>query len=102
MENKAEQNTEHMLQIRHLTKFYGMNKTEAFRLAERGEGKSSIYEKTGVTLGLWDVNFEVRKGEIFVIIGLSGCGKSTLVRMINLLHRPTREKRSLWYFRILG
>lgn len=89
MENKAEQNTEHMLQIRHLTKFYGMNKTEAFRLAERGEGKSSIYEKTGVTLGLWDVNFEVRKGEIFVIIGLSGCGKSTLVRMINLLHRPT-------------
>jgi len=32
-----------------------------------------------------DVSFEVKRGEIFVIMGLSGSGKSTIVRMLNRL-----------------
>ncbi len=33
-----------------------------------------------------DINFDVLKGEIFVILGGSGCGKSTLLKhMIGLL-----------------
>ncbi|MEE9276331.1 MAG: ABC transporter ATP-binding protein [bacterium] len=39
---------------------------------------------------LQDVNFDVRKGEIFVILGGSGSGKSTLLRHIIGLLRPTR------------
>ncbi len=39
-----------------------------------------------------DVSLEIRKGEIFGIIGFSGAGKSTLVRCINLLERPTEGK----------
>lgn len=35
------------------------------------------------------VNLEIKKGEIFGIIGYSGAGKSTLIRMLNLLERPT-------------
>ena len=35
-----------------------------------------------------DVNFEVRRGEIFALIGGSGSGKSTLLREMILLHRP--------------
>jgi phospholipid/cholesterol/gamma-HCH transport system ATP-binding protein len=35
-----------------------------------------------------DVSFEVRKGEIFVILGGSGCGKSTLLRHLVGLDRP--------------
>src|SRR5699024_9078277 len=34
-------------------------------------------------------NFEVKQGEVFVIMGLSGSGKSTLVRMLNRLIEPT-------------
>ena len=30
-----------------------------------------------------DASFEVRRGEIFVVMGLSGSGKSTLIRMLN-------------------
>ncbi len=36
-----------------------------------------------------DVNFSVKQGEIYGIIGLSGAGKSTLVRCLNRLEEPT-------------
>ena len=43
-------------------------------------------------VALSDINLEIKKGEIFGIIGLSGAGKSTLVRTINLLERPTEGR----------
>ncbi|PKL86182.1 MAG: polyamine ABC transporter ATP-binding protein [Ignavibacteriae bacterium HGW-Ignavibacteriae-1] len=38
---------------------------------------------------LEDVNFKIRRGEIFVIVGGSGCGKSTLLRQLIGLEVPT-------------
>lgn len=35
------------------------------------------------------VNFEVRRGEVFVILGGSGCGKSTLLKTMIGLYAPT-------------
>ena len=43
----------------------------------------------GPVKALDDINLEIRRGEIFGIIGLSGAGKSTLVRCINMLEIPT-------------
>jgi phospholipid/cholesterol/gamma-HCH transport system ATP-binding protein len=37
-----------------------------------------------------DLNFTVRRGEIFIIMGGSGCGKSTLLRCLIGLMQPTR------------
>lgn len=37
---------------------------------------------------LQDLNFSVRKGEVFVILGGSGCGKSTLLKQMIGLFRP--------------
>lgn len=39
---------------------------------------------------LKDINFEVKPGEIFVILGGSGCGKSTLLKHMISLHEPTK------------
>lgn len=44
------------------------------------ENLSKFYGDTQI---LFDVNLEVKKGEIFAIVGHSGAGKSTLLRCIN-------------------
>lgn len=36
-----------------------------------------------------NVSFDVRRGEVFVILGGSGCGKSTLLKLMIGLRRPT-------------
>jgi phospholipid/cholesterol/gamma-HCH transport system ATP-binding protein len=51
----------------------------------------------GETTVLTDVTFQVRRGEIFFIVGGSGCGKTTLLRCLFGLNRP--EKGSV---RLLG
>lgn len=63
---------ENIIEIQHLSKLFGT-------------GESQV-------AALQDVSLEVRKGEIFGIIGLSGAGKSTLVRCMNLLERPDEGK----------
>src|SRR5699024_461129 len=48
-----------------------------------------IFEKTGQTLGLSNISFDVYDGELLVIMGLSGSGKSTLIRCLNRLIEPS-------------
>ena len=43
----------------------------------------------GDTEVLKDVNIEVKKGSVVVVLGPSGSGKSTMLRCINLLETPT-------------
>ena len=50
---------------------------------------TSCARKTGSTIALRDVSFDVWPGEVFVVMGLSGSGKSTLVRCITRLIEPT-------------
>ena len=56
----------------------------------RLENVSKEFESKGEkVLAVRHVNLEIKKGEIYGIIGFSGAGKSTLVRCINLLEVPT-------------
>ncbi|MBE6470797.1 MAG: amino acid ABC transporter ATP-binding protein [Coriobacteriaceae bacterium] len=43
----------------------------------------------GDNVVLRDVNIEIEKGEVVVVLGPSGSGKSTMLRCINLLEKPT-------------
>ncbi|WP_406729710.1 glycine betaine/L-proline ABC transporter ATP-binding protein [Streptomyces sp. GD-15H] len=50
---------------------------------------AGLRSRTGCTAAVRDVSFDVRKGEVFVVMGLSGSGKSTLVRCLTRLIEPT-------------
>ncbi len=78
-----------IIRVEHVSKLYGPNRTEAVRMMEAGATKDEVYQKLGCTVALWDVNLEIPRGKIFVIIGLSGSGKSTMVRCFNRLNRPS-------------
>ncbi len=80
-----------MIEVRNLTKVFGEGRAadEAVRLAGEGLGRSEIQRRTGATLAVHDVSFDIADGELFVIMGLSGSGKSTLVRLLNRLIEPT-------------
>ncbi|MGW7415554.1 quaternary amine ABC transporter ATP-binding protein [Streptomyces sp. NPDC054863] len=54
-----------------------------------GLSVAELRERTGCTAAVRDVSFDVRKGEVFVVMGLSGSGKSTLVRCLTRLIEPT-------------
>jgi glycine betaine/proline transport system ATP-binding protein len=60
-------------------------------LLPRGE----LREKTGCVVAVRDVSFEVRPGEVFVVMGLSGSGKSTLVRTLIRLIEPSAGRIEL-------
>ena len=94
-ENKPSENSSGMknpktvLEIKNVSKLYGLNKGDAIKLLKKGASKEEVLKKTGVSVALWDASFDVKEGEIFVLIGLSGSGKSTMVRCLNRLNKPS-------------
>ncbi|OEU72489.1 MAG: glycine betaine/L-proline ABC transporter ATP-binding protein [Desulfuromonadales bacterium C00003093] len=77
------------IEVNNLYKIFGPHPQKALSMLEQGLDKEAIFEKIETTVGVQDASFEIRTGEIFVIMGLSGSGKSTMVRMLNRLIEPT-------------
>jgi glycine betaine/proline transport system ATP-binding protein len=77
------------VEIKHLTKIFGKRPKAALKMVKQNKSKNEIVEKTGSTVGVYDINMSIEEGEIFVIMGLSGSGKSTLIRLLNRLIEPT-------------
>ncbi|MBD1381354.1 glycine betaine/L-proline ABC transporter ATP-binding protein ProV [Metabacillus arenae] len=77
------------IKVDHVSKIFGKNPQKGIQLLKNGKTKAEILEETGMTVGVNKASFEVKAGEIFVIMGLSGSGKSTLVRLLNRLIEPT-------------
>jgi glycine betaine/proline transport system ATP-binding protein len=81
--------TDAAIDCRNLWKIFGGREKEALDAAHKGAGKAEIQEEYGCVVGVADVSFTVRPGEIFCVMGLSGSGKSTMVRHLNRLIEPT-------------
>lgn len=77
------------IKLERVSKIFGSRPKSAIPLIEQGMSKEDILAKTGHTVGVYDATMEIKKGELFVVMGLSGSGKSTLIRCFNMLHKPT-------------
>ncbi|KKO51081.1 quaternary amine ABC transporter ATP-binding protein [Paenibacillus sp. DMB20] len=78
-----------ILQVNNVSKLFGSHPEQGLELLEKGWSKERIAKEKNITVGVNRVSFDIREGEIFVIMGLSGSGKSTLVRLLNRLIEPT-------------
>ena len=65
-----------ILDVRHLTHQFKM-------------GKGAVVPAVN------DISFQIRKGEVFGLVGESGCGKSTVARCVMNIYRPAGG--SIWY-----
>jgi glycine betaine/proline transport system ATP-binding protein len=83
----AEKTTQ--IEIRHLYKIFGSDPQAALEQVRAGTGKEQLQRDHGQVLALCDVNVDIKKGDITVMMGLSGSGKSTLIRHLNRLIEPT-------------
>ena len=82
--------TDNVITLDGVWKIFGPNADAAMAaIRERGLGKSEVLEEFNCVVGIADVSFEVKRGEIFCVMGLSGSGKSTMVRHLNRLIEPT-------------
>jgi len=79
-----------VVEVRDLWKIFGDNPERILNSEElRAAPKDYLLEETGCVVAVRDISFKVRRGEIFVIMGLSGSGKSTLIRCVLRLIEPT-------------
>ncbi|WP_325894822.1 quaternary amine ABC transporter ATP-binding protein [Grimontia sp. NTOU-MAR1] len=83
------ENSTPLIQIKGLYKIFGNAPQKVLPDVKAGKSKDDILAATGHTVGLQDINLDIARGEIFVIMGLSGSGKSTMIRHFNRLIEPT-------------
>ncbi len=78
--------------VRNLWKVFGPAEARLARDSATippAESIDATVRKHGGMIAVNDVSFDVRPGEVFVVMGLSGSGKSTLVRCLTRLIEPT-------------
>ncbi|MFF0862398.1 glycine betaine/L-proline ABC transporter ATP-binding protein [Nonomuraea sp. NPDC050227] len=83
------------ISVEGLWKIFGSRAQKVLDSEDRHLDPAALREKTGCTAAVRDVSFEVRPGEVFVVMGLSGSGKSTLVRCLTRLVEPTAGRISI-------
>lgn len=88
------------VKVENLYKVFGRKPKEAVKKLKAGSTRDELPSHT--TAAVIDASFEVKEGEIFVVMGLSGSGKSTLIRTLNGLWDATGGTVSLGGDKITG
>lgn len=77
------------IKLENVSKIFGPKPASVIPLIKEGKSKEDILKDTGHTVGVYDATIDIKRGEVFVVMGLSGSGKSTLIRCFNMLNVPT-------------
>jgi glycine betaine/proline transport system ATP-binding protein len=90
MINATKDAGEVLVECKNVWKIFGGRAAQAVKaVEERGLSKRQILQDFDCVVGVSDASLQVRRGEIFCIMGLSGSGKSTLIRLLNRLIEPS-------------
>ncbi len=76
----------YLLEIQKLWKVFTKDKAEC---NVHDPAEVAKMEAEGGIVAVRDVSFKIKRGEVFVIMGLSGSGKSTLIRCLTRLIAPS-------------
>jgi peptide/nickel transport system ATP-binding protein len=82
--NQSRNQTTPLLRVSELKRYFDVSKPLLNRLLE-GSSKVILKAVSGI-------DFEIKRGETFALVGESGCGKSTVANLVVGLHRPTAGK----------
>jgi glycine betaine/proline transport system ATP-binding protein len=77
------------ISVRGLWKVFGPRPERILGTPAADLPRRELQARTGNVVAVRDVDFDVARGEVFVVMGLSGSGKSTLVRCLTRLIDPT-------------
>jgi glycine betaine/proline transport system ATP-binding protein len=81
---------ETIISLKNVYKIFGPDpRGRALDLSSAGVHKDEVQRLSSHVVGMSDISFDVKRGEIFVVMGLSGSGKSTAIRTVNKLHDIT-------------
>ena len=81
---------ENTVEVRNVQMHFNMSKEKIDSIKEyviKFLKRQLMYENF---VALNDVSFDIRKGDVFGIVGLNGSGKSTLLKVISGILKPTR------------
>jgi glycine betaine/proline transport system ATP-binding protein len=77
------------IKVKGLWKIFGPGEHKIIGTPLAELSRDELRNATGSNVAVRDVSFDVRPGEVFVVMGLSGSGKSTLIRCLTRLIEPT-------------
>jgi glycine betaine/proline transport system ATP-binding protein len=74
-------------------KVFGKEPAAAIKAMTEGRlTKTQMLRDHNCVVGVANASFQLRRGEVFCVMGLSGSGKSTLIRLLNRLIAPSLGK----------
>lgn len=69
--------------------WYKMTKKEDPYLSIGEVNDRTVKSNSGYVWSLKDINFEIKAGEVFGVVGKNGAGKSTLLKILSKITKPT-------------
>lgn len=83
-------NSENAVELRNIEMHFNMSKEKLESLKEYFLKIVSRKLKYEDFVALDDISFDIKKGDVFGIVGLNGCGKSTTLKIISGILQPTK------------
>ncbi len=83
-------NTENAVELRNIEMHFNMSKEKLESLKEYFLKLVKRQLRFEDFVALDNISFDIKKGDVFGIVGLNGCGKSTTLKIISGILKPTK------------